>query len=126
MVERNSHEILDEFKLRLAEATLRCADLQTIRTKSLSNLQRWKEKGTWGPAYDEWWKLMVIGSDAEVMAAMTSPDEDANRMRQSPPYVGIVDQDVRARIWAPYGALLTARFAKTGTGEEDLNGAGNE
>lgn len=119
MVERNSHEILDEFKLRLAEATLQCADLPTIRTKSLSNLQRWREKGTWGPAYDEWWTLLVSGSDAEVIAAMTSPDEDANRMRQSSPYVGIVDQGLRAQLWAPYGALLTANSAKAGSGPNE-------
>lgn len=119
MVELNSHEILDEFKLRMAEATLQWADLQTIRARSLSNLQRWKEKGTWGPAYDEWVALLMTGSDAEVLAIMTGHDGNANRMRQSSPYAGIVDQDTREQIWAPYGVRLKARFAVARSGDEN-------
>lgn len=126
MVERNSHEVLDDFKLRMAVVTLQCADLPTIRAMSLANLKRWKDKGTWGLVYDEWFKLMVSGSDAEVIGAMTGPDENANRLRQSPPYVGIVNQDVRAREWAPYGALLRLMFAKADIGAKNLNEADDE
>ena len=111
MVKRNQHELLDEFKLRMAETALQCADLPGVRARSLSNLQRWKSQGTWGPAYDEWWKLMESGSDAEVIGAMTGPDQEANRLRQSAPYIGIVGQDVRARFWAQYQTLMKANSA---------------
>lgn len=101
----NNHEILDQFKLRMAEAALECTDLPTIRAKSLSNLQRWKDKGTWGGVYDEWWELMSNGSDAEVISAMTGAGDEANRLRQSPPYTGIVDQAFRELCWAEHAAL---------------------
>jgi hypothetical protein len=110
MSERNEHELLDEFKLRLSEAVLARADLPTIRAKSLSNLQRWQDKGTWGPVYDEWRGLMLSGSDAEIIAVMTGLDQEANRLRQSPPYTGTVDEETRERFWTQYLVDYEAEF----------------
>lgn len=87
---RNAQSQLDLFKLELARATLKAVDMATLRRRSLANLERWRESGSWCSAFAEWQQLMASGSDAEVVAAMTGSDETANRLRQSAPYVGLL------------------------------------
>jgi antitoxin component of MazEF toxin-antitoxin module len=88
-----SHEALDELKRSLALAVVRRHTPQEIRAKSLANLHRWKSRGTWVSAYDEWQELIERGDDGELFAAMLGRDERANRLRQSPPYVGLLPRE---------------------------------
>jgi antitoxin component of MazEF toxin-antitoxin module len=92
-----SQDELDELKRRLAVAvTARCTANQ-IRAQSLANLQRWQAGGAWVSAYDEWRQLLETGDDGLLFAAMLGRDERSNRLRQSPPYVGLLARDeVRA------------------------------
>ncbi len=87
---RNAQSQLDSFKLELAQAVLSAVDMVTLRRRSLANLERWRENGSWCSAFAEWQELMASGSDAEVVAAMTGADETANRLRQSAPYAGLL------------------------------------
>jgi antitoxin component of MazEF toxin-antitoxin module len=88
-----SHEALDELKRRLAAAvTARCT-AHEIRAQSLANLHRWRQGGAWVSAYDEWQKIIESGDDGELFAVMLGRDERANRLRQSPPYVGLLPRD---------------------------------
>jgi hypothetical protein len=59
-----------------------------VKKKTYKVSSPWRTQGTWCSAYGEWEALMRNGSDQEVIAAMTGPDENANRLRQSPPYAG--------------------------------------
>ena len=88
----NAQVVLDQFKLRLAEEVVKRIDLNSVREKSLSNLSRWKEKGTWCSAYSEWEKLLRSGSDKKVISVMTGHNENSNRLRQSSPYTGLLDR----------------------------------
>lgn len=91
-----SHEALDRHKRDLALAVVRRFTPQEIRAQSLANLHRWKSRGAWVSAYDEWQELIERGDDGELFAAMLGRDEHANRLRQSPPYVGLLPrEDVR-------------------------------
>lgn len=87
---RFSHEELDERKRALALAVIRRFTPQEIRAQSLANLHRWKRQGVWVSAYDEWLELMTNGDDGALFAAMLGGDDRANRLRQSPPYVGLL------------------------------------
>ena len=100
----NAQTRLDEFKLRLAAAILEKFDLPTIRARSLSNLARWKSNGVWCSAYDEWLTLLEGCDDAVVVAAMTGSDERANRLRQSPPYTGLLDEKTIGQLREKAGA----------------------
>jgi hypothetical protein len=102
MARRNHHLLLDDLKLWISQAALSLADLNTIRAKSLSNLQRWRDQGTWGPVYDEWWQIMTEASDEYVIYLMTDEGDEPNRLRQSCPYVGIVDEGTRQNLLARY------------------------
>jgi antitoxin component of MazEF toxin-antitoxin module len=93
-----AHAVLDELKRRLAlEVVARCTP-RLIRAKSLANLHRWKKSGVWGPAYEEWRQILGKGDDGELFAAMLGRDDDANRLRQSPPYVGLVPREVVSKL----------------------------
>ena len=67
-----------------------------IRAHSLANLHRWKQNGAWVSAYGEWQQILERGGDGELFAALLGRDERSNRLRQSPPYVGMLPrEDVR-------------------------------
>jgi len=87
----NRQTLLDAKKLASAVRVFQCCTVDEIRRKSLENIQRWNSKGTWVSAHDEWRALMEYGSDEEIIAVMTGTDERCNRLRQSPPYVGLVE-----------------------------------
>jgi antitoxin component of MazEF toxin-antitoxin module len=94
---RSSHDELDELKRCLAVAVVRQFTPREIRAQSLANLHRWKSHDSWVSAYDEWKRILDEGSDGELFATMLGRDEESNRLRQSPPYVGLLSRDeVRA------------------------------
>jgi len=88
-----SQQTLDELKRELALAVVRRFTPLEIRAQSLANLHRWKRQGMWVSAYDEWRELIERGEDGELYAAMLGRDERANRLRQSPPYVGLLPRE---------------------------------
>jgi antitoxin component of MazEF toxin-antitoxin module len=93
-----AQERLDELKRRLAVAvTARCTAAQ-IRAQGLANLHRWRESGAWVSAYDEWQEILQSGDDGLLFATMLGRDERANRLRQSPPYVGLLQRDEVRRL----------------------------
>jgi hypothetical protein len=94
----NKQTELDDRKLRTAKRVLELCTLNQIRRKSLSNIKRWVDKGTWVSALDEWRLLMENGSDEELVAVMTGTDQRSNRLRQSPPYVGLLDPEQMERV----------------------------
>ena len=94
----NPHDRIDEFKLRAAVAVLERTDMPTIRSVGLANLDQWASKGVWVSAHDEWRALLTTGTDDAITHAMTSRDQNANRLRQSPPYPGLLDEVTRQRI----------------------------
>ena len=96
---RNTHDCLNEVKDAMAKEILARHDIATIRAKSLSNLDCWKAGGTWCSAYDEWRQILIAGSDEELATAMTDKHEHFIRLRQSPPYPGLLDEKTRMRIW---------------------------
>jgi antitoxin component of MazEF toxin-antitoxin module len=85
-----SHAELDEHKRRLAAAIVSVFSANHIRARGMANLQRWRANDVWGPAYEEWQRLLANGTDGELFAVMLGRDERSNRLRQSPPYVGML------------------------------------
>lgn len=86
-------QALDEHKRAIALAVVRLFTPQEIRAQSLANLHRWKNQGASISAYDEWRDLIERGDDAELFAAMLGRNEYSNRLRQSPPYVGLLPRE---------------------------------
>ncbi len=94
----HGHAELDELKRRISLEVLARHKPEDIRRRSLDNLDRWKKSGAWCSAYDEWRKILERGSDQALYAAMVGADERGNRLRQSPPYAGMLPRDVLERL----------------------------
>jgi hypothetical protein len=88
-----THGELDEHRRTLALAVIRKFMPREIRAQILANLSRWREQGVWGGAYEEWKQIAVDADDGELFAAMIGRDENAVRLRQSAPYVGLLPKD---------------------------------
>ena len=88
-----SHEVLDEHKRKLAAAVAARFTANHIRAQSLANLHRWKKSGAWVSAYAEWKKILESADDGELFAVLLGRDERSNRLRQSPPYVGLLARE---------------------------------
>ena len=86
----SSHEALDELKRSIALAVVRRFTPREIRAQTMANLHRWRLQGAWVSAYDEWEGIATRGDDGELFAAMLGRDDNAVRLRQSMPFVGLL------------------------------------
>lgn len=99
-----SHQALDELRRLMALAIVRQFTPREIRAQILGNLHRWKSQDAWVPAYDEWQRLAEQGDDGALFAAMLGRDEDAVRLRQSMPFVGLLPREEVRRLNAEAAA----------------------
>ena len=88
-----SHKMLDDLKRSIALDVVRQFTPNEIRAQILANLHRWRRQGAWVSAYDEWQDIAERGEDGELFAAMLGRDDEATRLRQSMPFVGLLSQD---------------------------------
>lgn len=94
-----SHRELDDLRLSLSLAVVRSHAARVIRAKILANLHRWKKQDSWVSAYDEWGHIARSDDDGTLFAAMLGRDENAVRLRQSMPYVGLLTQQEVRRLY---------------------------
>jgi antitoxin component of MazEF toxin-antitoxin module len=85
-----SHQQRDQLKLLYAHAVVRQRTPREIRAKALANLHRWKRHGVWVSAHDEWRQIVQSDDDGLLFAAMLGRDDNAVRLRQSAPYIGLL------------------------------------
>lgn len=88
----NAQARLDRFRDLLACEIVAKFSLDEIRRQSLQNLARWKENGVDSLVYGEWQEILA-GDDVMLLRAMLSSDDTSRRLRQSPPYVGVLDKE---------------------------------
>jgi hypothetical protein len=105
-----SHQQLDELRLWLSLAVIRKHGAREIRAKILANLYRWKRQDTWGSAYDEWDQIARSEDDGALFAAMVGRDENAVRLRQSMPYVGLLSEQEVTQLYEQVRARIAADF----------------
>lgn len=89
----NLHNIIDEQKLELARRVLSHFSIPVIREKSLANLDRWKARGVDTTVYREWREILTNTDESVLIDAMIGESDNSNRLRQSPPYVGLLPRD---------------------------------
>lgn len=94
-----SHRELDDLRLSLSLAVVRRHTAREIRAKIAANLHRWRQQGSWVTAYDEWNHIARSEDDGALFAAMLGRDEDAVRLRQSMPYVGLLPQQEVQKLY---------------------------
>lgn len=95
---RNSHEVLDMVKHKLSCEVLARYTVWEIKEKSVSNIERWRSQGTFGQAYSDWLAILQDPDDRKLISAMVGSSERSNQLRQSLPYVGMLDQEIVRKI----------------------------
>ena len=88
-----SHRELDELRRSIAVAVVEGHTPRVIRAQILANLHRWKQHGVWGGAYEEWRDIALDNDDGRLFAVMLGRDEEAVRLRQSAPFVGLLPKE---------------------------------
>ncbi|MFZ1100903.1 MAG: hypothetical protein WAN26_16020 [Steroidobacteraceae bacterium] len=99
-----SHQELDQLRHALSLAVIRRCTPREIRAQILANLHRWEHRGVWVSAYDEWRRIAQSDDDGSLFAAMLGRDEDAVRLRQSMPYVGLLPPEEVKKLHEEAGA----------------------
>ena len=99
-----THQELDQLRHTLSLAVVRRCTPREIRAQILANLQRWGRQGAWVSAYDEWRRIAQSDDDGLLFAAMLGRDEEAVRLRQSMPYVGLLSEAEVRKLHEEAGA----------------------
>jgi antitoxin component of MazEF toxin-antitoxin module len=89
---------LDELKRSIALSVVRDFTPTQIRAQILANLHRWQKLDAWVSAYAEWRDIASRGDDGELFAAMLGRDDNATRLRESMPFVGLLPQSEVRRL----------------------------
>lgn len=88
---------IDALNRTVALAVVDRFSANQIRAQGIANLHRWKAQDSWVSAYQEWLDILQSADDGKLFATMLGRDEESTRLRQSPPYVGLLPQEeVRA------------------------------
>jgi hypothetical protein len=90
----SSHASLDAIKHKISCTVLATFTLVEIKQRSLTNIERWRENGAFCQAYADWIAIILDPDDRRMIAAMVGLDDEANRLRQSIPYVGMLDREI--------------------------------
>jgi antitoxin component of MazEF toxin-antitoxin module len=99
-----THQQLDQLRHALSLAVVRRCTPREIRAQILANLHRWQRQGVWVSAFDEWRRIADSGDDGLLFAAMLGRDEEAVRLRQSMPYVGLLSEAEVSKLHEEAGA----------------------
>ena len=70
--------------------------------RAIDNINRWKAHNSFQQSYlDDW--LVIINKGLEpLLDFLESETDEAERLRSSSPFVGIITQDERMKIWRKY------------------------
>ena len=93
-----SHRELDELRRSIALAVVQRHTPREIRAQILANLHRWRNRGVWGGAYEEWRDIASSDDDGRLYAVMLGRDGEAVRLRQSAPFVGLLPKEEVRRL----------------------------
>lgn len=94
----NPHLVLDAIKHRISCEVLARFTMAEIKARSLANIQRWRSNGTSGQAYDAWERLASDPDDSKMISVMKGTGDYSNQLRQSPPFVGMLDKELVRKI----------------------------
>ncbi len=66
---------------------------------ALRRVETWAAEGKMRPAYADTWRELLEGPLDALLAVLSDRGERAAALRQCTPFVGVIDQRTRLRIW---------------------------
>ncbi len=106
-LKKRSHQWIDARSLAMcrliAEKIRHRPELFEMAKKNLVN---WKKTLTpWPRALREWEEIIEQNSIERVLGILTQENEEGNRLRQSNPFPGVLDEDERMGILKNYESI---------------------
>jgi hypothetical protein len=75
----------------------------TLWKVPLRNLERWEQlNGNLSAAQQVWRRILTTESREAIVAILLSGSEESKFLRSSSPFVGIIDQETRERIFRKF------------------------
>jgi hypothetical protein len=96
----DAHRLAEERSIALHRAVADAlrrepSHLQVVRQR----LHRWREEGRVHPHYADEWSALIEGPFEDLLRMLVDEGDRARALRQSTPFVGIIDPRTRWRIW---------------------------
>ncbi len=66
---------------------------------ALRQVEAWSAEGKMRPAYASAWRELLKGPLETLLAVLGGRGERAAALRQCTPFIGVIDQETRLRIW---------------------------
>ena len=66
---------------------------------ALRRVEAWRADGKMSTPYADSWKELLGGPLERLIEVLRDPGEKAKELRQCTPFVGVIDQQTRLRIW---------------------------
>jgi hypothetical protein len=97
----HQQDLVEQRKLLMARYIAATVEVSEIRKRCLENMARWRSQGSSNLLWDEWEKLLISGTDYEVIYAMTvDNDKCCNNLRRAGPYAGLVSPVIREYVFS--------------------------
>jgi hypothetical protein len=74
----------------------------TLWEVPIQNMDRWLQNGTESLGYQKWREILRKMSRKEIMKLLVSRSQRVDQIRSFTPFVGILDQELRNRIFERY------------------------
>lgn len=101
-----SQQWIDARSLELARATAeRIQSEPALAAKARENIERWRTRGQYPPGLREWQEILDGYTLDEVLNLLVEDSEAGRRRRQSSPFVGILPETERRKIFKRYEAI---------------------
>ncbi|MEN9865558.1 MAG: hypothetical protein RL748_1148 [Pseudomonadota bacterium] len=97
-IQQNAQTTLDSIKHKISCEVLATFAIAEIKARSKANIERWRANGAGDAVYDEWYAILDDPDDSKIIHAMVGLNENSNRLRQSPPYVGMLPKAVVRKL----------------------------
>jgi hypothetical protein len=98
---RHQQELVRQRGLLMTRYIAATIEVSIIRTTCLENIVRWRSQGSNSLLWDGWMKLLINGTDQEVIYVMTNDtDEWCKNLRRAGPYAGLVMPAIREYIFS--------------------------
>jgi hypothetical protein len=73
--------------------------------KALENIDRWEKQSGPDRAWTEWRTILTTRPVSEIISLLGEKSENANRLRQSSPFAGVLTEEERLEILRAHAAI---------------------
>lgn len=94
----NLHRLAEERSLAIHRVIAAQLSAKQV-SDAVERVRSWAQEGLLAPHYAALWIDLLAKPIEEIAVRITDPGEEARALRQTTPFVGIIDPQTRWKIW---------------------------